>query len=161
MSIIKITLVALKMNLYLLRIALKQFSAPFNCPLILRQTPFSSNKKYNDFIDLLINAEKDSKNSNVVDRDVNDANEAHHVNEGHEELDSERKALSGVSEKYLTEDEMLAQVWVFFNAGYETTATTLTFASYELALNPDIQERLYDEVMTEVDRVKKILTTMN
>ena len=112
----------------------------------------ASKKKYNDFIDLLITAENNIKSDKeVVVRDENDVHEAHHVNEGQEELDSERKALSGISEKYITEDEMLAQSWIFFVAGYETTATTLTFATYELALNPDVQQRLYEEVLTAVD----------
>ena len=62
----------------------------------------------------------------------------------------ERKALSSV-DKYLTEEEILAQSWVFFLAGYETTSTTLTFATYELALNPGAQQRLYDEVTAAFD----------
>ena len=35
---------------------------------------------------------------------------------------------------------------VFLLVGYETTATTLTFASYELATNPSVQQKLYEEV---------------
>ena len=31
-------------------------------------------------------------------------------------------------------------------AGYETTATSLAFASYELAVNPDVQRKLQAEV---------------
>ena len=46
---------------------------------------------------------------------------------------------------------MLAQSWIFFVAGYETTATTLTFATYESALNPDVQQKLYEEVSIAVD----------
>ena len=50
--------------------------------------------------------------------------------------------------KMLTTDEILGQAWVFLIAGYETTATTLGFMSHNLAVNPDCQERLYDELIT-------------
>jgi len=57
-----------------------------------------------------------------------------------------------VVNKRLTEDEILAQAWIFFVAGYETTATTLSFCSYELALNQDCQQKLYEEVSSAVDQ---------
>ena len=34
----------------------------------------------------------------------------------------------------------------FMLAGYETTANALTYVSYLLALNPDIQEKLHAEI---------------
>ena len=41
---------------------------------------------------------------------------------------------------------MQGQIFVFLAAGYETTATTLAYLSYYLALNPDIQSKLQDEI---------------
>ncbi|OTF76604.1 hypothetical protein BLA29_014458, partial [Euroglyphus maynei] len=35
---------------------------------------------------------------------------------------------------------------IFLLAGYETTASTLTFCMYELAKNPNIQDKLYNEI---------------
>lgn len=50
----------------------------------------------------------------------------------------------------------MAQSVVFFLAGYETTASTLSFCIHQLAVNPDIQEKLYQEVKTLVDNGEKL-----
>ena len=49
-------------------------------------------------------------------------------------------------QKRLTDEEVMSQSFVFIAAGYETTANLLTYTAYLLALNPDIQDRLVDEI---------------
>lgn len=46
----------------------------------------------------------------------------------------------------LSSEEIVGACVTFLVAGYETTSTLLTWACYQLALNPDIQQRLYDEI---------------
>lgn len=58
--------------------------------------------------------------------------------------------------KKLTENEILAQCWVTFLAGYETTSTTLSFCIYELAMNPEVQEKLYNELKTTHEKTKSL-----
>ncbi|CAG2109669.1 unnamed protein product [Medioppia subpectinata] len=71
---------------------------------------------------------------------------------GEEELEIEKKILNiKASNKFITEDEMIAQAFIVLIAGYETTATALSFCSYELALNPDVQQKLYEEVISSMD----------
>jgi len=41
----------------------------------------------------------------------------------------------------------VAQAFVFLIAGHETSASTMSFALYELALHPEIQHRLRAEIM--------------
>jgi cytochrome P450 len=48
----------------------------------------------------------------------------------------------------LTNDEFAAQCFVFFLAGYDTTNTTISFAIYNLACNPEAQDKLYEEAKT-------------
>ncbi|TGZ32237.1 Cytochrome P450 9e2 [Temnothorax longispinosus] len=43
-------------------------------------------------------------------------------------------------------DEMTAQAFVFFLAGFDTTSTAMSFMTHVLAVNPDIQSKLREEI---------------
>nr|XP_020658074.1 cytochrome P450 3A29-like isoform X3 [Pogona vitticeps] len=50
------------------------------------------------------------------------------------------------SYRALTDKEILTQAIVFIFAGYETTSSTLNFLSYSLAIHPDVQQKLQEEI---------------
>ncbi|KAM3826988.1 cytochrome P450 3A24-like [Vipera latastei] len=50
------------------------------------------------------------------------------------------------SEKALTDEEILAQSIIFIFGGSETLSIFLSFMSYCLAIHPDVQEKLYQEI---------------
>lgn len=50
----------------------------------------------------------------------------------------------------ITDEEIIAQCFVFFVGGFETTATTLTFALFSLAQHQDIQDKLREEINTQL-----------
>nr|XP_008200098.2 PREDICTED: probable cytochrome P450 6a23 [Tribolium castaneum] len=54
----------------------------------------------------------------------------------------------GKSERGLTIEEVAAQSFVFFLAGFETSSTTMTFALYEMAKHQDIQAKVREEIDT-------------
>jgi cytochrome P450 family 6 len=56
--------------------------------------------------------------------------------------------LFGFSE--IDGDLFVAQALVFLVAGYETSGSTMSFALYELALHPEIQQRLRAEILQEM-----------
>lgn len=51
----------------------------------------------------------------------------------------------------LTDEEVMAQCVIFTVAGYETTNNLLTFTAYLLAMNPDIQDHLVEEIRKYVE----------
>lgn len=55
------------------------------------------------------------------------------------------------SKKEWSDDELVAQCLIFFLAGFDTSSTLLSFLSNELALNPDIQEKLCREIDETVE----------
>eukprot|EP00076_Gallus_gallus_P004885 NP_001316437.1 cytochrome P450 3A80 [Gallus gallus] len=60
--------------------------------------------------------------------------------------DSSKSAREKDSYKSLSDEEILAQALIFVFAGYETTSSTLSYISYHLAIHPDVQKRLQDEI---------------
>ena len=55
----------------------------------------------------------------------------------------------------LSEEEVLAQGLLFFVAGYDTTAATLQFFLYNLAVHQEVQDKLYEEICAVVgDKVR-------
>nr|QZM07472.1 cytochrome P450 monooxygenase CYP9EK3 [Lasioderma serricorne] len=46
----------------------------------------------------------------------------------------------------LSDEDIAAQAIAFFFAGFDTTASTMSFMAFELAKNPDVQEKLQQEI---------------
>ncbi|XP_070208336.1 cytochrome P450 3A24-like [Littorina saxatilis] len=50
------------------------------------------------------------------------------------------------SSKRLTRKEIAGQIFVFYVAAYETTSTTLQYLAYNLAMHPDVQDKVVMEI---------------
>nr|WNH29019.1 cytochrome P450 9J34 [Culex pipiens pallens] len=66
-------------------------------------------------------------------------------NEGFATVDESDVGKAQVSTD-MTDTEMVAQCLIFFLAGFDTVSTCLLFLTYELAINPEVQQKLYKEV---------------
>ncbi|XP_025831660.1 probable cytochrome P450 6a14 [Agrilus planipennis] len=87
-----------------------------------------NNYQRNDFMQLLMDLRyKEIKVDSAVDKDNSEV--AYYQNG-------------------LTLEEIAAQAFVFFTAGFETSSTTLNFLMYELVQNLNIQEKLREEIKT-------------
>lgn len=47
----------------------------------------------------------------------------------------------------LTDDEIMGNAYIYLLAGHETTAHSLANSLFELALNPEVQDKAYQEIM--------------
>ncbi|XP_067007539.2 cytochrome P450 6k1 [Anabrus simplex] len=91
-----------------------------------------SKTKRNDLVDFLI----ELKNKGSIDVEEKDKAEVEHYD--HDASTVQKFDFSG--------DDLVAQAALFFVAGFETSASTMSFALYELALQPKLQERLRNEI---------------
>lgn len=75
-------------------------------------------------------------------------------NTGKVQLDDEWETIIANDEhsKTMSLNEMVAQSFVFFVAGFETSSTTISYCLYELARNPEIQRKVQEEI-DSVDRL--------
>ncbi|XP_072124800.1 cytochrome P450 3A30-like isoform X1 [Mobula birostris] len=78
-----------------------------------------------DFLQLLVDSQATATNS----EQQNDANNSAH------------KSIAT-----LTDSEIMAQCITFVLAGYETTSNTLSYLGYNLAMHPDVQKKLQQEI---------------
>lgn len=53
-----------------------------------------------------------------------------------------------------SDDELVAQCFIFFFAAFENNASLICTTAYELLNNPDVQERLYEEVRETHEALK-------
>ncbi|CAG2119273.1 unnamed protein product [Medioppia subpectinata] len=108
--------------------------------------------KYNDFLELAMNSEyNEGKDGGYGSANSSGDDEAKDVNGNVNTGKSAYGKTETAPDPYITNEEILANAWDFFTTGYESMATTLSFASYELSRKPEIQERLHDEVRASLD----------
>ncbi|XP_011501474.1 PREDICTED: probable cytochrome P450 6a13 [Ceratosolen solmsi marchali] len=101
----------------------------------------SKHIKRHDFMDLLIDLKRKTDELNI--------------NVGAEALKNENT----ISEEIvMTEDIIAAQAFVFFVAGYDTSANAIAFCLYELALNPEIQQKVRCDIINTLKKSDGKLT---
>lgn len=121
---------------------------------VIRQRKSSGNKKFNDFVQLLLEANQTNGGDGggqVLAHEPDD--QEHHLNQGVEEKMASDKQfnLASSAKKPMSEAEMIAHSILFLVAGYETTGSLLTFGTYALAMNPNVQDELAKQVKSIVD----------
>ncbi|KAK2160067.1 hypothetical protein LSH36_141g09037 [Paralvinella palmiformis] len=85
----------------------------------------------NDFLNMMLKA-SESHSDHEADSDEDALPETKHNNQ---------------CLRSLSTGEIIGQSLIFFFAGYETTANAVTLTIYNLAVNPDTQEKAYQEIM--------------
>ncbi|CAG2179978.1 unnamed protein product, partial [Oppiella nova] len=98
-----------------------------------------SSVKKADFLQLMLDSNKDNNNEAI------DGSEEYTDSKSAEKY-REIQATDDTTDKSLSYDELIAQCVVFFVAGYETTATTLSMCLYSIAKHLEVQQKLYEEI---------------
>jgi cytochrome P450 len=102
-------------------------------------------RSYADLLQLMMTAgTKTTDKETLIESQIE--NETHHGNEN-----EVNNAQETGSKKTLTDDEVIANIILVLIAGFETTATTLTYTSYALALNSEVQNKLREEINAAFD----------
>lgn len=75
-----------------------------------------------------------------------------------EDIDWSTKAPKSEKDLSIGLNEIAAQAYLFFIKGFETSASTMSFGMHELAKNQEIQNKVYEEIKTVLERYDKKIT---
>ncbi|XP_039754300.1 uncharacterized protein LOC120629425 [Pararge aegeria] len=96
-----------------------------------------------DMIHLLMEAKK-GQLTHEEDKSSND-NENRGRDAGFATVEESNEGKKNINRVW-SDIDLIAQAMLFFIAGFETISTGMSFTLHELALHPDIQDRLYQEI---------------
>ena len=102
----------------------------------------------NDLVDLMLDAIKG-------DLDQEEENED---NDDQFDIDAQLTNDSGKKGGEFDELVIVATAIILLVAGYDTTGTTLAYCCYQLAKNPDIQDRLRNEIENQTNDQEDLIT---
>ncbi|XP_055679444.1 probable cytochrome P450 9f2 [Lutzomyia longipalpis] len=91
-----------------------------------------------DMIHLLMEAQKGNLTHTTNEKDT--------VNSAGFATVEESEIGKTAAKRVWSEDEIVAQCFLFFLAGFDTSSTVLSFAIYEIMVNTDVQEKLFEEI---------------
>ncbi|XP_037538689.1 thromboxane-A synthase [Nematolebias whitei] len=122
--------------------------------IIKQREEQAPDQRRRDFLQLLLDARTEPETVSLDDFDTGNQSEfddrrqqtqssaADHKNSDfHAEAHKRRP-----QKQMLTEDDIVGQVFIFLVGGFENVSNTLAFASYLLALHPECQRKVLDEV---------------
>ncbi|CAB3261624.1 unnamed protein product [Arctia plantaginis] len=119
---------------------------------------FLSQRSKDFFSDLVLDTMKDRELKHIIRPDmIHLLMEAKKGKLTHETAKSDDEAAgfatveesavgSKTTNRVWTDDDLIAQAVLFFVAGFETASSGMSFLLYELASNPDVQDRLAKEI---------------
>ncbi|GBM39629.1 Cytochrome P450 3A25 [Araneus ventricosus] len=109
----------------------------------------------NDFLQLLMDTAKElQEDGNPEEKEK----ESDDIAAPYGGVSTDHQVFRNVSKKNMSMNELVAQCVIFFIGGYEGVSSALAFAAYLLALHPDIQERVHEELVEAVKQSNGELT---
>jgi len=97
-----------------------------------------TNEKRNDLLDMMIEAIEGKLENEDQNADL-------------DQFEADAKIVDHKKKKNLTYDDIISTALIMLSAGYDTTGQTMSFILYELAVNPEVQDALYDEIKDNSD----------
>lgn len=95
-----------------------------------------------DFLQLMLDARSSQESASMEHFDTANTPEQ----PDHDRPQPQESPAKRPQRKMMTEDEIVGQAFVFLLAGYETSSNTLAFTCYLLAINPECQLKVQEEV---------------
>ncbi|GIX77333.1 cytochrome P450 3A21 [Caerostris extrusa] len=126
-----------------------------NTTLQIMEQRKKSGQVRNDFLQFMMDTAKEvaeEQNWEAAEKEKAD------IASNYNESDAGHQIFKAVTSKSLSMDELVAQCVIFFLAGYDTTASTLSFVTYQLALCQDVQDKLREEVDQAIKENNGVLT---